>query len=162
MNFQTTNIIAPEEVFPLTCITEVVRVKQVVMERLEEYSFRITSTESAGELGMREIGDEAQEVMLLVALDTKNYINAIHRVFIGSLNTALAAPREFFRSALMNNAARVLIFHCHPSGDPSPSDADISVTRRFVQCGEILGIEVLDHIIVGRDSYVSLKEYGVI
>ncbi|MEQ8011473.1 MULTISPECIES: JAB domain-containing protein [Enterococcus] len=98
-------------------ITEIVRVKQVVMERPVAYAEGITSTERAGRLGMNEIGDEAQEVVLILILNTKNQINAIHRVFTGSLNASVAHPREIFRSAILNNGARIILYHNHPSSD---------------------------------------------
>ena len=98
-------------------ITEIVRVKQVVMERPVEYSEGITSTETAGRLGMSEIGDEAQEVVLILILNTKNQINAIHRVFQGGLNSSVAHPREIYRSAILNNGARIILFDNHPSSD---------------------------------------------
>ncbi|MCR2397482.1 hypothetical protein NSP33_24575, partial [Salmonella enterica] len=86
------------------------------------YETTITSSVLAKQLGIKEIGDEAQEVLLVVALSTKNQINAIHRVFTGSINQSVAHPREIFRSALLNNAARILIYHNHPSGDVLPSE----------------------------------------
>lgn len=98
-------------------ITEIVRVKQVVMERPVAYAEGMTSTERAGRLGMNEIGDEAQEVVLILILNTKNQINAIHRVFTGSLNTSVAHPREIFRSEILNNGARIILYHNHPSSD---------------------------------------------
>lgn len=98
-------------------VTEIVRVKQIVMERPIQYQDTIASTHEAGRFGATEIGDEAQEVVLVVILDTKNKINAIHRVFTGSLNTSVAHPREIFRSALLNNGARILVYHNHPSGN---------------------------------------------
>ena len=98
-------------------ITEIVRVKQIVMERPLEYKGGITSTERAGRLGMNEIGDEAQEVVLILILNTKNQINAIHRVFTGSLNSSVAHPREIFRSTILNNGARIILYHNHPSSD---------------------------------------------
>src|SRR5699024_9627475 len=98
-------------------ITEIVRVEQVVMERPVAYAEDITSTERAGRLGMNEIGDEAQEVVLILILNTKNQINAIHRVFTGSLNSSVAHPREIFRSAILNNGARIILYHNHPSSD---------------------------------------------
>ena len=98
-------------------VTEIVRVKQIVMERPIQYQDTIASTQEAGRFGVSEIGDEAQEVVLVVILNTKNKINAIHRVFTGSLNSSVAHPREIFRSALLNNGARILVYHNHPSGN---------------------------------------------
>ena len=146
----------------LETIIEVVRVKQEVMERPVEYKTGMISSSYAGEFGIREIGDEASEVVLVVVLNTKNEINAIHRVFTGSLNTSVAHPREIFRTAIINNGAKIMLFHNHPSGDTDPSEADFAFTRRVVDCGEMLGIEVIDHIIVTENDYLSLREQGLL
>ena len=143
-------------------ITEIVRVKQIVMERPIQYQDNIASTHEAGRFGVTEIGDEAQEVVLVVILDTKNKINAIHRVFTGSLNTSVAHPREIFRSALLNNGARILVYHNHPSGNTEPSEADLIFTKRMEESGSILGIDLLDHIIVSGKEWLSLREYGLL
>lgn len=143
-------------------ITEIVRVKQVVMERPVAYAEGITSTERAGRLGMNEIGDEAQEVVLILILNTKNQINAIHRVFTGSLNTSVAHPREIFRSAILNNGARIILYHNHPSSDLTPSEADLNFTRRMMEAGDVLGIELLDHFIVSETKWLSFKEMGLL
>lgn len=143
-------------------ITEIVRVKQVVMERPVAYAEGMTSTERAGRLGMNEIGDEAQEVVLILILNTKNQINAIHRVFTGSLNTSVAHPREIFRSAILNNGARIILYHNHPSSDLTPSEADLNFTRRMMEAGDVLGIELLDHFIVSENKWLSLKEMDLL
>ena len=143
-------------------VTEIVRVKQIVMERPIQYQDTIASTQEAGRFGVSEIGDEAQEVVLVVILDTKNKINAIHRVFTGSLNTSVAHPREIFRSALLNNGARILVYHNHPSGNTEPSEADLIFTKRMEEAGNILGIDLLDHIIVSGKEWLSLREYGLL
>lgn len=146
----------------LETILEVVRVKQEVMERPVEYRTGMVSSSYAGNFGIKEIGDEASEVVLVVVLNMKNEINAIHRVFTGSLNTSVAHPREIFRTAIINNGARIMLFHNHPSGDTDPSEADFAFTRRVVDCGEMLGIEVIDHIIVTENDYLSLREQGLL
>ena len=143
-------------------ITEIVRVKQIVMERPLEYKGGITSTETAGRLGVSEIGDETQEVVLILILDTKNQINAIHRVFTGSLNSSVAHPREIFRSAILNNGARIILYHNHPSSDLTPSEADLVFTQRMMEAGEVLGIELLDHFIVSATKWLSFKEIGLL
>ena len=143
-------------------VTEIVRVKQIVMERPIQYQNTIASTQDAGRLGLSELGDAAQEVVLVVVLDTKNKINAIHRVFTGSLNTSVAHPREIFRSALLNNGARILVYHNHPSGNTEPSEADLIFTKRMEDAGNILGIDLLDHIIVSGKEWLSLREYGIL
>lgn len=101
----------------LETILEVVRVKQEVQERPTGYKTGMISSSYAGNFGIREIGDEASEVMLVVVLNTKNQINAIHRTFAGSLNSTVAHPREIFRTAIMNNGARIMLYHNHPSGN---------------------------------------------
>lgn len=93
-------------------------------------------------------------------LNTKNQV--IHRqtIFIGSLNSSIVHPREVFKEAFRRAAASIICLHNHPSGDPAPSREDIEVTKRLVECGRIIGIEVLDHIIIGDHKFVSLKEKG--
>ena len=145
----------------LETILEVVRVKQEVMERPVEYRTGRVSSSYAGNFGIKEIGDEASEVVLVVVLNMKNEINAIHRVFTGSLNTSVAHPREIFRTAIINNGAKIMLFHNHPSGDTEPSEADFAFTRRVVDCGDMLGIEVIDHIIIADNEYLSLREQGL-
>ena len=145
----------------LETILEVVRVKQEVMERPVEYRTGMGSSSYAGNFGIKEIGDEASEVVLVVVLNMKNEINAIHRVFTGSLNTSVAHPREIFRTAIINNGAKIMLFHNHPSGDTEPSEADFAFTRRVVDCGDMLGIEVIDHIIIADNEYLSLREQGL-
>jgi len=108
------------------------------------------------------VEEEAQEVFGVLILNTKHKIVAVHEVSRGALNTSIVHPREVFKPAVLHNAASIICFHNHPSGDPEPSRDDIEVTKRLVEAGKIMGIEVLDHIIVGDDRYVSLKERGVV
>lgn len=154
---EKTNTVSPKH-----SIMEIVRVKQIVMERPVAYSEGITSTETAGRLGMSEIGDEAQEVVLIVILNTKNQINAIHRVFQGGLNSSVAHPREIYRSAILNNGSRIILFHNHPSSDLTPSEADLAFTHRMMEAGDVLGIELLDHFIVSDTKWLSFKEIGLL
>ncbi|GAB6152580.1 hypothetical protein JCM17380_13300 [Desulfosporosinus burensis] len=105
--------------------------------------------------------DEDRECFLVVCLDTKNQPTAIHTVSIGTLNSSLVHPREVFKVALLANSNALILAHNHPSGEPKPSQEDLEVTRRLVEAGKILGIEVIDHIIIGSNSrFVSLKERG--
>lgn len=106
--------------------------------------------------------EEAQEVFGVLILNIKNKIVAVHEISRGTLNSSMAHPREVFKPAILHNAAAIVCFHNHPSGDPEPSKDDILMTHRLVEAGKILGIEVFDHIIVGDNGYVSLKERGVI
>jgi len=106
--------------------------------------------------------EEAQEVFGILVLNIKNKIVAVHEISRGTLNSSMTHPREVFKPAILHNAAAIVCFHNHPSGDPEPSKEDILITHRLVEAGKIMGIEVFDHIIVGDNGYVSLKERGVI
>ena len=108
------------------------------------------------------VEEEAQEVFGILILNAKNKIVAVHEVSRGVLNSSLVHPREVFKPAVLHNAAAIICFHNHPSGDPEPSKEDIKTTNRLVEAGKIMGIEIFDHIIVGDDGYVSFKERGVV
>ncbi len=102
------------------------------------------------------------ECLVVLLLNTRRRIKAHQLISIGLLDTVLLHPREVFRGAIVGCASAIVLLHNHPSGDPSPSDADVRATRDMVRAGEILKIEVLDHIIVGRTTHVSLRELGLI
>jgi len=104
----------------------------------------------------------AEENLWMITLNTKNEISGIFTVSTGSLNTSIVHPREVFKRAMLQNAASIIICHNHPSGDPAPSAEDVSITKRLYDAGKILGIELLDHVVVGNDKCISLKEMGVI
>lgn len=104
--------------------------------------------------------DEAVEVFGILCLTTKFRVICWHEVSRGCLDSATVHPREVFKPALLVNSAAVLAAHNHPSGDPEPSPDDIALTRRLAAAGAILGIELLDHIIVGDGTFVSLKQIG--
>ncbi|WP_297634078.1 DNA repair protein RadC [uncultured Clostridium sp.] len=103
-----------------------------------------------------------QEVLKLIILNTKNEIVKTKDVFKGTLNSSLVHPREIFNEALKSSAASIIICHNHPSGDPTPSKEDIAITKRLSDCGILLGINLTDHIIIGNNKYVSLREKGII
>lgn len=107
------------------------------------------------------VQEEAQEVFGILILNTKNKIVAVHEISRGTLSSTPLHPREVFKPAVLHNAAAIICFHNHPSGDTEPSKDDIEATKRLIEAGKIMGIEILDHIIVGDDRYVSLKERGV-
>jgi DNA repair protein RadC len=104
---------------------------------------------------------ETREMFMTLHLDGKNRIIAMDLVSIGSLNQSIVHPRSVFQTALLSNAAAIILIHQHPSGDPTPSAEDISITRRLKECGELMGIRILDHIIVG-ESYLSFVEQGLL
>jgi DNA repair protein RadC len=97
-------------------------------------------------------------VFRVVALDTKNRILKDKIISEGTLNASIVHPRDVFRFALIQTAANVILLHNHPSGDPSPSQEDVDITKRLVEAGKIMGVSVLDHLIIAGASYISLKE----
>jgi DNA repair protein RadC len=101
-----------------------------------------------------------QEHFVVVSLDSRNGVLGIDPVTIGTLNVSLVHPRETFEVAIARHAAQIIIAHNHPSGDVEPSMGDIEATKRIIEAGEILGIKVIDHLIVSKDSYFSFKEKG--
>lgn len=104
---------------------------------------------------------ETKEYFFSIHLDGKNRINCVDEVSVGSLNQSIVHPRELFKTALLSSAAAIILVHNHPSGDPTPSREDIDITRRMKEAGEILGVKLLDHIIVGS-SYLSFVERGLL
>lgn len=123
---------------------------------------KVTSPKDIAEMLMAEMKFLKQEVLKLVMLNTKNIVISIKDIFIGSLNTAVIHPREIYKEAIKNSSASIIICHNHPSGDPTPSKEDVDSTIRLKESGKIIGIDLLDHIIVGNNKYISLKEKGII
>jgi len=105
--------------------------------------------------------DKKKEHFLALLLDTRNHLIAVAPISVGSLDTSIVHPREVFKEAISATAASVIFVHNHPSGDPQPSEDDIKLTRRLMEAGEIMGIEVLDHIIVCDKAYISMKGKGL-
>lgn len=103
-----------------------------------------------------------REHFMVLLLDTKHQVLGVETVSIGSLNSTVVHPRELFKTAIKRSAAAVILAHNHPSGDPNPSPEDLAVTGRLVEAGRILGIEVLDHVIIGDGRYYSFKKDGKI
>jgi len=108
------------------------------------------------------LADVDREHFLTLLLNSKNAIVGVNTASIGTLNSSLVHPREVFKAAIIANSAAVILVHCHPSGNPDPSNEDLEITRRLAEAGKILGIEVLDHVIVGEGCWVSLKERGIL
>ncbi|HSH03849.1 MAG TPA: DNA repair protein RadC [Anaerolineae bacterium] len=122
---------------------------------------RITAPIDAANLLMPEMALLEQEHLRLLLLDTRNRVLHTPTIYIGSLNSSVLRVGELFRAALRDNAAAIIVAHNHPSGDPAPSPEDIHVTRQLVSAGKLLDIQVLDHIIIGHQQFVSLKERGL-
>lgn len=117
----------------------------------------VQSPDDAAALLMYEMGALEQEHLRVLLLDTRNRLLRIAEVYRGSLNSSMIRIAEVFREAIRMNAAAVIVAHNHPSGDPTPSPEDVRVTRSMVQAGELLDIEVLDHLVIGKQCFVSLK-----
>ncbi|MBQ8590326.1 MAG: DNA repair protein RadC [Firmicutes bacterium] len=118
----------------------------------------IDNSKQMADLFMEQMRFLEKELFQVVILNTKNEILAIENVSVGNLNSSIATPREVFHNAVRKSASAVILAHNHPSGNPEPSDADILLTDRMIEAGNILGIRVLDHIIIGDGIYVSMKE----
>ncbi len=122
---------------------------------------QVKSPADAANLMMIEMGMLEQEHMRLILLDSKNYVLGTPTMYIGSLNTSVIRVGELFREAIRQNSAAIIVVHNHPSGDPTPSPEDIAITELIHQAGQLLDIDVLDHLIIGRQRYVSLRERGL-
>jgi len=122
---------------------------------------QITSPADAANLLMSEMMFLEQENLRLILMDTRSRVLSSPTIYVGSLNTSVIRIGELFRAAIKENAAAFIVAHNHPSGDPSPSPEDVNVTRQLVQAGKLLDIPLLDHIIIGRQRFVSLKERGL-
>ncbi len=122
----------------------------------------ISRPQDVADMLVNEMKSLSQEVLKLLVLNTKNKIIKIKDVFKGTLNSSIVHPREIYSEAIKSGGASIIICHNHPSGDPTPSDEDINITLRIKECGNIIGINLLDHIIVGDKKYISLKEKGII
>jgi DNA repair protein RadC len=127
-----------------------------------EDRFIVRSPEDVSRFMMEEMRFLTQEHFVALYLNTKNHVIHKKTIFIGSLNASIVHPREIYKEAFRHSAASIICLHNHPSGDPAPSREDIEVTKRLVESGKVIGIELLDHIIIGDQKFTSLKEKGYI
>jgi DNA repair protein RadC len=171
MHFEGLKLLKDATIEELTAIKGIGSAKGVLIlsalelgKRLSQYKpnerYIIRSPEDGAEYIMEELRNLNQEHFIVLFLNTKNQI--IHRqtIFIGSLNASIVHPREVFREAVKRSAASIIVAHNHPSGDPTPSQEDIHVTKRLAESGRMIGIELLDHLVIGDRKFVSLKEKG--
>ncbi|MGB8957303.1 MAG: DNA repair protein RadC [Tumebacillaceae bacterium] len=121
---------------------------------------QIITAEDAAAYMMDRLRFERKEHFVVLHLDTQHRLIGEEVASIGSLDASIVHPREIFKTALKRSSASIICLHNHPSGDPTPSFADVEVTRRLVEAGELLGVQVLDHIVIGENRYCSLKEKG--
>ena len=146
--------------------TKLTENKRVVLEKeasmnYPDLSYIVRSPEDVVQIGksFMRIHEEPEEYMYMICMNTKNRVIGVFEISHGNVNSSIVGTREIFQKALLANAVSIILMHNHPSGDPTPSREDIEVTRRIVEAGKIIGIQVLDHIIIG-DRYSSLKEKG--
>jgi DNA repair protein RadC len=121
----------------------------------------IHSPADAAALVSYEMAALEQEELRVILLDVRNRVLQVQSVYRGSLNSSQVRVGELFKEAIRRNAANIIVVHNHPSGDPTPSPEDVALTRAVVQAGQLLDVTVLDHLIIGRGRYVSLKERGL-
>jgi len=134
---------------------------RLVKEGKEQYNVdeKITNPETAVKI-VNEVFDlenKAEEEMIMITLDTKNKPTGLFRISKGTISASMVHPREVFKRAVLHNANSIMLFHNHPSGGLTPSSEDINVTNRLNDCGNLLGIKLLDHIIISREGYLSFK-----
>jgi DNA repair protein RadC len=172
-HFEGLRLLKDASVEEITSIKGIGQVKAVqIMASIElgrrigrlqyEDRYVIRSPEDGAKYVMDDMRFLSQEHFVCLYLNTKNQVLHRQTIFIGSLNASIVHPREVYKEAFRRSAASVICIHNHPSGDPAPSREDIEVTKRLVECGKILGIELLDHLIIGEHKYVSLKEKGYV
>ena len=135
---------------------------KVIRERKEGYGLRqqFRSSQEIYETFRERFIRADREEFIVLLLDAKNKLLGFHVVSVGSLTSSVVHPREVFKVAILGNAAAVILLHNHPSGDPTPSNEDLSITTRLCQIGEVLGIRVLDHVVIGDGRYVSFVDDG--
>ena len=141
------------------------RINIVSIKMVKESSFlyqtrQILSPKDAYEMIKEQLEGLDREQFIIACLNTKNEPTNITVVSVGSLNKAIVHPREVFKTAILSNAASIMAFHNHPSGETTPSQHDIQLTNRLYEAGELLGIKLLDHLIIGDGTFTSLKEKG--
>lgn len=135
--------------------------KRTLAARAARRGTVVSAPEDAARIIRPLVTGQDREHFYALALNTKNQLLKVIEVSIGSLNASIVHPRELFREAISLSAASVVVAHGHPSGDPTPSGADIQLTRRLVKAGDVLGIEVLDHVVIGGDEHASLRDLGL-
>lgn len=141
------------------------RINIVSIKLVKESSFlyqtlTISSPKDAYEMIKDQLQDLDREQFIIACLNTKNEPTNISVVSVGTLNKAIVHPREVFKTAILSNAASIMAFHNHPSGETTPSQQDIQLTNRLYEAGELLSIKLLDHLIIGDRTFTSLKEKG--
>ena len=139
---------------------------KVVKEKSGRYNIdrKINDPQALYDIATQVIGiqDQAEESLWMITLDTKNQITGLFEVSRGTLNYSVVHPREIFKRAVLQNANSIALIHNHPSGDSTPSAEDTTITQRVSEAGTLLGIQLVDHLVIGDGRYASMKELGVI
>lgn len=130
-------------------------------KRIAPFDLTIASPQDAGKLFSKLIAFRDREVLAVIGLDTKSQVTYFEIAHIGTLSQSHIHPREIFKSSILTNSAAIIMAHNHPSGDVSPSDADRIATNKMISAGDMIGIQVIDHIIIAEDKYYSIKENRV-
>lgn len=143
----------------LLCLTELTR--RMAKETLQEH-IRLISPQSVADYYMQDLRHLTREQVLLLMVDSKNRLMKDLVISEGTVNTSIMPTREIFVHAIKYEAVSIILLHNHPSGDPTPSAEDIRVTKRVAEAGNLIGITLMDHIIIGDNKYISLKEQGFI
>lgn len=141
-------------------ILAAVEIGKRLYQKHSEGRYVIRSPEDAAAYLMTDMSSLLQEHFVVLFLNVKNEVLHKQTIFIGSLNSSIVHPREIYREAVKRSAASIIAAHNHPSGNPAPSPEDIEVTKRLVEAGSIIGIDLLDHVIIGDHKFISLKEKG--
>ena len=131
------------------------------MIAVPEQRAQIRSPSDAAQLMMVEMSHLDQEHLRVICLDTKNRVQKIQTVYIGSLNSSMVRVGELFKDAIRLNSAALIVIHNHPSGDPTPSPEDVHVTRQIIDAGKLLDVDILDHLVIGAGRYISMRERGL-
>jgi DNA repair protein RadC len=150
--------LGPAKVAQLKAALELGR--RLLLESPED-RYQIRSPADAANLMLLEMSLKEQEELHVILLDTKNRVQATEEIYRGSLNTTQIRVGEIFRKAIRTSANSIIVVHNHPSGDPTPSPEDVAVTKLIVEAGKLLDVDVLDHLIIGGQRFVSLKERGL-
>lgn len=131
-----------------------------LMTETPEERWQIRAPSDAAHILMPQLSTEPREQFVVMSLDTRNRVIHQETLYSGTLNTSIVRIAEVFAGPLQRNAASIIVAHNHPSGDPNPSPEDVALTRRLVQAGKLMEVDVLDHVVIGRNRYVSLRERG--
>lgn len=138
----------------------IMRLETQLCVKEAEVDGTLLTTPDAVEQFLADLKPLAQEVFVVIGLNAKNRVIQKHLVSIGTVSSSLVHPRECFRPVILDGASAIIIAHNHPSGDPTPSSEDIKITRQLISAGEVLGVKILDHVIIG-DTALSLREAGL-